>query len=214
MNIGILGSGMVAQQLGLGFLKSGHEVKMGTGHPEKLTEWLKQAGARAGVGSFIEAAEFGERVVIATKWLGTEAVLDAVGPSRFRGKIVIDVTNPLKFGAPNQPPELAVSYPDSSGLRIQRRLPDAKVVKAFNIINAYYMANPRWDDGAADLFICGNDAAAKKAVTELAAGWGWQAVHDLGGIEQSYLLESLVILWVRWGLAHNQWTHAFKLLKK
>jgi 8-hydroxy-5-deazaflavin:NADPH oxidoreductase len=215
MKIGIIGSGMVAQQLGLGFLKEGHEVKLGTRNPSKLDEWSKQAGERASVGSFEDAAKFGEMAAIATLW-GNGATQEAIrlaGPKNLAGKIVMDVTNPLMPGGENQPPKLALGYPNSGGAMIQMWLPDSKVVKAFNIVTAYYMANPHLKEGSPDLFIAGNDLSAKKQIIDIAIKWGWE-VHDIGGIEQSYLLEALAMLWVRYGFLNNHWKHAFKLLKQ
>ncbi len=215
MKIGILGSGMVAQQLGLGFLKLGNDVKLGTRHPEKLEKWLKQAGEKASIGSFEDAAKFGEIVVLATKWAddATQEAIRLSGKQNFAGKVVMDVTNPLVSGGENQPPKLAFGYPDSAGATIQGWLPESKVVKAFNIITAYYMANPRLKEGTPDMFIAGNDASAKKLLSDIAIKWGWE-IHDIGGIEQSYLLEALAMLWIRYGVLNNYWKHAFKLLKE
>ncbi len=68
MKIGILGSDVVGQQLGLGFLKSGHEVKIGTRNLRKLTDWREGAGENGTVGSVAEAAKFGDPIVLATRW--------------------------------------------------------------------------------------------------------------------------------------------------
>jgi 8-hydroxy-5-deazaflavin:NADPH oxidoreductase len=215
MKIGIIGSGMVAQQLGIGFLKQGHEVKLGTRNPSKLEQWQKQGGDKASVGSFEEAAKFGEIVAIATLW-GDGATKEAIrlaGAKNLAGKVVMDVTNPLAPGGENQPPKLALGYPESGGAKVQNWLPESKVVKAFNIVTAYYMANPRLKEGTPDMFIAGNDSSAKKTIIDIAQKWGWE-VHDIGGIEQSYILESLALLWIRYGFLNNHWKHAFKLLKE
>jgi 8-hydroxy-5-deazaflavin:NADPH oxidoreductase len=215
MKIGIIGSGMVAQQLGLGFLKQRHEVKLGTRNSAKLDQWQKQAGEGASVGSFEDAAKFGEIAVIATLWRdgATQEAIRLAGAKNLAGKVVMDVTNPLVSGGENQPPHLAMGYPDSAGAIIQALLPDSKVVKGFNIVTAYYMANPRLKEGTPDMFIAGNDPSAKKVIIDIANKWGWE-VHDIGGIEQSYLLEALAMLWIRYGFLNNHWKHAFKLLKE
>ncbi len=215
MKIGIIGSGMVGQQLGLGFLKSGHEVKLGTRHPEKLEAWLKQAGGKASVGSFEDAATFGEMIILATKWAGdaTRSAIELAGKQNFKGKIVMDATNPLMPDGENKPPKLGVGYPQSAGAAIQEWIPEARVVKAFNIVTAYYMANPRLKEGTPTMFIAGNDKSAKLAITDVASKWGWET-HDIGGIDQAYLLEALAMLWVRYGFLNNYWKHAFKLLKE
>jgi 8-hydroxy-5-deazaflavin:NADPH oxidoreductase len=215
MKIGIIGSGMVAQQLGLGFLKLGHDVKLGTRHPDKLDQWLGQAGETASVGSFEDAAKFGELIALATLWNNgaTEEAIRMAGKDNFAGKIVMDVTNPLAPGGEKQPPKLALAYPDSAGARVQSWLPKSKVVKAFNIITAYYMANPKLKGGTPTMFIAGNDTSANLTIKEIAEKWGWE-VEIVGGIEQSYLLEALALLWIRYGFLHNHWKHAFKLLKE
>lgn len=212
MRIGILGSGVVGQQLGLGFIKSGHDVKIGTREAGKLAEWLKGAGSKASVGSAKDAAEFGEIIVLATKWDGVEAVISTAGKENFKNKIVIDVTNPLKFETAGQAPTLALAFPESAGKQVQTWLPDSKVVKCFNIINAYYMANAAQFDHP-DMFIAGNDAEAKKAVSGIASVWGWD-VHDTGKIDQSYILESFAMLWIVYGFSNNHWTHIFKMINK
>ena len=213
MNIGILGSGAVGQSLGLGFLRNGHTVKIATREPSKLTDWLAKAGANASVGSFEETARFGEMLVLCTKWVGTENAIQLAGKQNFDGKILIDVTNPLLFLQEGKAPKMAVGYPDSAGALVQKWLPKAKVVKAFNSVPAHYMTNPKLEEGMPDLFICGNDEAKKK-VTEIAASWGWSSINDMGGIEDAYLLEALAMTWILYGFRNNHWMHAFKLLRK
>jgi 8-hydroxy-5-deazaflavin:NADPH oxidoreductase len=213
MNVGILGSGVVAQQLGLGFGQLGHAVKLGTRDASKLKEWQSGAGPKASVGSFQEAAAFGELVVLATLGTAAENAIRLAGPENFAGKVVIDTTNPLDFSH-GMPPRLAASAGDSLGERVQKWLPKARVVKAFNTINAHIMCKARREQGVPDLFIAGNDESAKKTVSQFAGKWGWGQVIDLGGIEQAYLLEAFAMLWIAYGAKHNNWTHAFKLLVK
>ncbi|MBI4020757.1 MAG: NAD(P)-binding domain-containing protein [Candidatus Aenigmarchaeota archaeon] len=213
MKVGILGSGAVGQSLAAGFLQAGHAVMIGTRDAGKLAGWVQQAGSRASAGSFAEAAAFGNLLVLCCKGSAAEDVLLLAGNDHFVGKVVIDVTNPLLFQKEGLPPTLAVGYPASLGAKVQQLLPESQVVKAFNTVPAPYMANPRLQEGTPDLFIAGNDDQAKTTVRDLAAGWGW-TVHDLGGIDQAYLLEALAMLWIRYGFLNNHWTHAFKLLQK
>lgn len=214
MNIGIIGSGIVARSLGKGFLRSGHAVTLGTRDAAKLSDWLEEVGnENAAVGTNQEAAQFGEMIVIATGWAGTDNAIALAGTENFAGKIVVDVTNPLDFSQ-GPPPKLAVQYPQSGGEIIQNLLPDAKVVKAFNTISAHIMINPHLEDGDPDLFIAGNDDSAKKTVTDIAAEWGWGEIHDMGDITNAYWLEMFAMLWIYFGFRNNHWTHAFKLLKK
>ena len=165
MKVGILGSGIVGQQLGLGFIRLGHEVKIGTRGTEKLKDWLKEAGSKGSAGSFEEAAKFGEMNVLATFWAGTENAIKLAGKNNFSGKILIDVTNPLDFSQ-GAPPKFAATPGNSAGEQVQRWLPDARVVKAFNTVNAYVMVNPKREEGDPDFFYAGNNEDAKNKIVE------------------------------------------------
>lgn len=214
MRIGILGTGDVGRALGNGFIALGHEVKMGSreARNEKALAWAKEAGAKASAGTFAEAAKFGEAGVLALLWSGTENALRMAGPETFAGKVVIDATNPLIF-PPNAAPELALGHKDSGGEQVQRWLPSARVVKAFNIVGNAHMFKPQFPGGPPDMFFCGNDAAAKQTVAGILKDFGWPCI-DIGGIEGARLLEPLCILWVGYGIRTGTWNHAFKLLRK
>lgn len=209
MKIGILGSGTVGQQLGIGFIKLGYDVKIGTRDKSKLDEWIKNN--KGSVGSFEDAANFGEVIVLAISGSGTESAINLAKKENFENKIVIDVTNPLDHS--KMPPGLTSSFGNSAAEQIQRLLPKSKVVKAFNTISAYMMCNPKREEGDPDLFIAGNDEG-KEFVTKIAKEWGWKGVHDLGDLSNSYWLETFAMFWIVYGFKNNHWTHAFKLLKK
>jgi len=212
--IGILGTGDVGRSLGRGFCAEGHEVCMGSRDPgsEKVREWVAASGPRASAGTFAEAAEHAEVAVLATLWTGTENAIRLAGPERLAGKVVIDTVNPLAF-KPNAPPELAIGHTDSAGEQVQRWLPAARVVKAFNTVGHAHMVHPQFPGGPPDMFICGNDAEAKRVVTELCAELGWPAI-DVGGMEGARLLEPVCMLWVGYLLRTGSGNHAFKLLRR
>lgn len=212
MKIGIIGSGDVAQTLAGGYLAKGHEVKLGTRSPEKLNDWLATAGANASVGSFADAAQFGEAVFVCASGAAALSAVEMAGAENFKGKTVIDVTNPLDFSE-GVPPKFAATLGNSLGEQIQNALPAANVVKAFNTINSTTMIDPHFGDETAVLFIAGNDENAKAETRRLAEEFGWN-VEDLGGIEQSFFLEAFASMWVNYAFKHNTWTHAFKFLKK
>ena len=212
MKIGIIGSGGVAQTLANAYLQKGYKVKLGTRNREKLAEWLENAGGNASVGSFAETAKFGD--VIFFSVLG-EAVLNAIslaGVENFKGKTVIDLTNPLDFSG-GVPPKFTATVGNSLGEQIQNALPEANVVKAFNSIGAPIMVDPKFGDDTATLFIAGNDENAKAETEKLAKEFGWE-VEDLGGIEQAFFLEAFASMWINYAFKHNQWMQAFKLLKR
>ena len=213
MNFGILGSGTVGQQLGLGLIRIGHNVKIGTRDTTKLKDWIIQAGPKGSAGTFNDAAKFGEQLVLATNWAGLFNAINMAGKENFSNKIIIDVTNPLDFSQ-GSVPRIGVLPGNSGGEQIQKMLTDSKVVKAFNTISAYIMISPKRENGDPDLFIAGNDEKAKKEITSLAEKLGWKSVIDMGDISQSYWLEALAMVWINYGFKNNNWTHAFKLLKK
>jgi predicted dinucleotide-binding enzyme len=209
VKVGILGSGDVGQALGRGLAKHGHDVMLGTRDAAKLAAWRKESGGK--VGSFAEAAHHGEVVVLALLGEATEGVLDAVGPAPFAGKLVLDATNPLVFPEKG-PPGLFVGTSDSLGERVQRKLPDARVVKCFNTVSNAQMIDPRFEGGAPRMLVCGNDAAAKRRTEELLRSLGWPGALDCGDITGARWLEALVPLWVRAGATLGTWTHAFKVV--
>jgi predicted dinucleotide-binding enzyme len=212
MNVGVLGSGDVGKVLAGGFIGLGHEVKIGSRDPEKLSEWAAKAGDRASAGTFEETARFGDLIVLATLGAAAGSAIELAKPVNFRGKVVIDATNPLKM-EPGKPPALSVGGNDSMGEQVQRWLPEARVVKAFNTVGNPHMIKPDFPGGPPDMFICGNDADAKKLVSQICDHFGW-GVIDIGGIEGSRYLEAMCIVWVLHGIVSGQWAHAFKMLHR
>lgn len=214
MNVGIIGSGDVARALGRAFVAEGHRVMLGSRDPgkDKLKAWLERVGAAGSTGSFAEAARFGELVVLAVRGSAVEAALAMAGPEHFAGKVVIDATNPLKMGADKQL-TLGVGFSDSLGEQVQRALPEARVVKAFNAVNNAHMYKPDFPGGTPEMFICGDDAAAKESVAQLLAAFGWNAI-DAGGIEASRLLEPFSLLGIRNALKTGNWNYVFRLVTK
>jgi len=215
MKVGVLGTGAVAKALAKGFAGTGDDVMIGSREPkgEKAQAIVKEVGAKASAGTLAEAAKFGEIVVICIPGTGVENALKLAGPENFAGKIVIDVSVPLDFSK-GMPPGLFMGTSDSLGEQNQRQLPDAYVVKAFNIVGNPDMVNPDFPDGKPDMLICGNDGDAKKSVTEILHKFGWPTVVYLGGIEGSRELEPFVVLWVRYGIATGNWKIAMKMLRR
>jgi 8-hydroxy-5-deazaflavin:NADPH oxidoreductase len=213
MRVGVLGTGDVGRALATAFVTLGHEVSMGARdrNNENAASWAKGAGGKASHGTFADAAGFGELVVLATLGSANQSALRAAGPERLAGKVVIDTTNPLDFSSGR--PELAIGHTDSGGEQVQRLLPGALVVKAFNTVGHAHMFRPSFPGGPPDMFICGNDGDAKRRVTELLTSFGWQTL-DLGGIEASRYLEPMCMVWVLHGFASGSFDHAFKMLRR
>jgi 8-hydroxy-5-deazaflavin:NADPH oxidoreductase len=200
MRIGVFGSGMVGQTVGKKLAELGHDVMLGTREAGKLAEWQGQVAGKASVGSYAETAAHGEIIINATAGTASLAALELAGAENLGSKILIDIANPLDFSQ-GMPPSLAVSNTDSLGEQIQRAYPDLRVVKTLNTMNAELMVNPRQlADGDHDIFVSGNDAAAKARVSELLREFGWRSIIDLGDISTARGTEMLLPLWVRlWG---------------
>ncbi len=209
MKVGILGSSDVGKSFARGFAALGHEVKIGSRTPEKLEEFVRTAGDRVSGGTFEETAHFGDLIVLATFGMATEAAIEAAGKQNFDQKVVIDATNPLDHTG--GVPRLAVGFSDSLGEQLQRAIPDARLVKAFNTVGNPLFFKPQLPGGPPDMFIGGNDAEAKKLVSQVCDTFGW-GVIDLGGIEASRYLEPMCMTWVLHGLISGKWMHAFKML--
>ena len=212
MKIGILGSGAVAQTLAAGFLKHGHAVTVGTRDVAKLADWkAKNPGAQ--VGSFGDAAAFGEVVVLAVKGTVAGEALRLAGAAHLAGKPVLDATNPIAESPPvNGVLRFFTTLDDSLMERLQREFPEARFVKAFNSVGNARMVNPQFAAGRPTMFICGNDPGAKATVAGLTEQLGWE-VADMGGAEAARAIEPLCMLWCIPGFLRNEWTHAFKLLR-
>jgi predicted dinucleotide-binding enzyme len=213
--IGILGSGVVATTLAGGFLKHGYQVYLGTGHPEKLNDWKAKHGENVTIGSFTEAAKFGELLVLAVKGSAASAVLEIAGKENVKGKTIIDTSNPIEAAPPvNGVLKYFTNINESLMEQLQKTHPDANFVKAFNSIGAPLMINPDFGDTKPTMFICGNHTAAKKEVEEINSLFGFDT-EDMGAAEAARAIEPLCMLWCITGLTTYKWDgHAFKLLRK
>ena len=211
MKIGILGSGAAGQTLGRGFARLGHEVRIGTRNPAQLTDWQRELGPSASVSLTAECAAWAEAIVLTVHGTAVETVLDAARVEHFAGKVVVDTCDPLDFSSGR--PGLFVGTTDSLGERVQRRLPQAKVVKAFNTVLADVMIEPALSGGTPDMFIAGNDPAAKQLVGTWLQAFGWPVI-DLGDIQNARWLEALSLLWVVYHFQTGKKRHAFKLVGK
>lgn len=211
--IGIIGSGAVAQTLAAGFIKHGHEVKMGSRDVKKLDEFIGKHGGKITVGSFADAAAFGDIVVLAVKGKVAKEALALAGAANLKGKTIIDPTNPIE----DAPPENGVLKFFSNINRslmedLQEAQSEAHFVKAFSMIGGPHMVNPQFAS-APTMFICGNNADAKKTVADILVQFGFE-VEDMGAATAARAIEPLCILWCIPGMTGGGWNHAFKLLRK
>jgi 8-hydroxy-5-deazaflavin:NADPH oxidoreductase len=211
MKVAVLGTGPVAIALAKGFVSRGHSVVFGTRDVQGKTALAAVAAVQgASAALYASAAQSADIAVLTTPWSGTQNALQLTGAANLAGKLVIDVTNPLDYSSGK--PALALGFPNSAGQQIQAWLPGAHVVKAFNIISATRMVDPQFADGAPDMFIAGNNAAAKAQTAEILKSFGWRSAIDMGDISKAYLLEALAMTWIDYGVSRNHWTHGFSLL--
>lgn len=213
MNIGILGSGIVAQTLGSGFIKHGYNVTLGSRNIDKLAEWKSKNGIKANVSSFEDAAKFGEIIVLAVQGKSAESALSLAGEKNLSGKTIIDATNPIAELPPvNGVLQFFTEQNNSLMETLQKNLPNANFVKAFSCVGAAFMVNPDFNGIKPTMFIAGNNQTAKEQVKEILNIFGWD-IEDMGMMEAARAIESLCMLWCIPGFRENRWTHAFKLLK-
>jgi predicted dinucleotide-binding enzyme len=211
MKVGVIGSGGVAKALATGFLKHGHQAMMGTRTAGKLAEWAA-ANPKGSVGSFADAAAFGEIVVLAVKGKVAAGALQLAGAGNLAGKLVIDATNPIEDAPPEKGVlKLFTRFDASLMEQLQNEFAGANFVKAFNSVGSAMMVDPQFRGGRPTMFICGNSEAAKQSTARILDDFGWE-VADMGGVEAARAIEPLCMLWCLPGFLHNQWTHAFKLL--
>jgi 8-hydroxy-5-deazaflavin:NADPH oxidoreductase len=217
MNIGILGTGMVGQVVGAAFAAKGHTVIIGTRDVQKslassepnayglpaFGTWHKD-NQHIKVGTFADAAKFGELLVNATSGLASLDALKTAGADNLGSKILIDIANELDFSK-GMPPRALANTDRSLGEDIQAAFPNLKVVKTLNTMNAFVMVNPALVKGGdSTVFINGNDAEAKAKVSEILKGFGWQDIMDLGDITASRSVEMILPIWLKaWGVIGN-----------
>jgi 8-hydroxy-5-deazaflavin:NADPH oxidoreductase len=206
MKIGIIGAGRVGSTLAKRWAALGHDVLLGAREPnsESAQGVLAEVGGGAKAGTYADAAAFGEAVLLSVPSGAVKAALASAGD--LNGKIVMDATN--WFG--ERPAGVTTSIAEA----VAQWAPGAKVIKAFNMTGILNMANPDYNGVKADLFICGDNTAAKAAVTELASGIGFE-VLDAGALSAAGLLESLAQLWVHMAYTEMKGPNiAWKMLRR
>ncbi len=212
MKIGVLGSGVVAKTLASGFLKHEHAVMVGSRTPGKLKEWASE-NPKGATGTFAQTAAFGEVLALAVKGQAAAEALRLAGAENLNGKPVMDACNPIEEAPPEKGVlRLYTNRNESLMEQLQREFPDAHLVKAFNSVGSPRMVDPEFAGGRPTMFICGNDEGAKKTVSRILDELGWETA-DMGAAEAARAIEPLCVLWCIPGFLHNEWMHAFKLLR-
>ena len=203
MKIGVLGTGVVGEAIASAIVQKGFNVRMGSrsASNEKAEAWMKKSNDHASVGDFNDAAAFGDILFLCLNGEHAMDAIDAIDEENVRGKIIVDITNPLDFSA-GMPPRIIQDYGNSTSLgeEIQKALPHAHVVKTLNTVNYKLMVDARIVNGGDHhMFLCGNDADAKNKVKHfLVDNFHWKADHllDLGSIQTARCIEAIVPFWV------------------
>ncbi|HET9021689.1 MAG TPA: NAD(P)-binding domain-containing protein [Ornithinibacter sp.] len=209
MKIAVLGTGMVGQALAGRLSGLGHDVTIGTRDPQATLARTEPDGmgnppfsawvadhSDVSLATFADAAASAELVHNATNGYGALPALEAAGADNLAGKVVVDISNPLDFSK-GFPPTLFVKDTDSLGEQLQRAFPQARVVKTLNTLNANLMVDPAALGAESSVFVSGDDADAKRTVTELLQSFGHTDVIDLGDITTARGSEMLLPIWVR-----------------
>ncbi|MFF9915500.1 NADPH-dependent F420 reductase [Streptomyces sp. NPDC013457] len=220
MRYAVLGTGVVGRTIAAKLASLGHQVAIGTRVPKatlartepdgygnpSFAEWLAYHD-EIRLETFADAAAWGETVVNTTSGVGSLQALESAGAANLAGKVLIDIANPLDFSQ-GMPPSLNPVNTDSLGEQLQRAFPEAKVVKTLNTMNCQIMVDPARVAGEHTVFVSGDDAGAKQAVTDLLVSFGWpeSSVLDLGDISTARGTEMLLPIWLRlWGaLGHAE----------
>ena len=209
---GVLGSGVVAQVLAKGLKTHGYDVRIGSREPEKLAAFRDETGIATG--TFAEVAAAADVIVLAVKGSVAADALALAGVDRLAGKVIVDTTNPIADGATVDGVLPYFTGPDESLMeRLQHAFPSARFVKAFNSVGNASMVNPTFVGGPATMFICGNDADAKRVVGDVLDAFGWQPL-DMGTAVAARAIEPLCQLWCIPAFREGRSTHAFKVVER
>ncbi|GAB4408353.1 MAG: NAD(P)-binding domain-containing protein [Bacteroidia bacterium] len=210
MKLGIIGTGNVGEALCKSLTHKGYHVMVGSRTPEKAIAVANRMEHFAQGGTIASAIHYGEIVILAVPYKAIEEVLRST--DSFRGKIVIDCTNP--FMRTPGGVELALGHTTSAAEQIARMIPEARVVKAFNTAFARHMASgPYFGANDGTMFYCGDDADAKEAAARIIAATGFEPV-DCGALTSARYLEPMAALIVRLGMSGMGDDIAFKLLRR
>ena len=205
MKIGIVGSGNVGGALAKSSVRAGHQVTLSAKDPSHAEAKAKDTGARAAA-SAAEAVKDAEIVILAIPSAAVDELLGQIGGA-LGGKIVIDVTNRMKR------PNISESVDGTSGAeQIQKKVPEAKVVKAFNYAFASRQADPKVDGIQLDGFVAADDADAKATVLKLVGDIGFRSI-DAGPLAMARALEALAILNISLNMSNGwPWQAGWKLV--
>jgi len=198
MRIGIIGSGMIGSTTARLFVNAGHEVAISNSRgPASLAALVAELGPRARAMTPVDAARWAEVVLLAVPWRKREALPPA---DALAGKIVIDAMNP--YGENGTVMDLGAS---TSSEETRKRLPGARLVKAFNTAFAGTMSSGRVGSSKLVGLVAADDTEARKTVLRLAADLGFDAV-DAGPLNSARYMEAMALMTIRLGFEQKMGT--------
>jgi 8-hydroxy-5-deazaflavin:NADPH oxidoreductase len=189
MKIGIIGAGKVGGGLGKLWVRAGHQVLFSSRHPKRLSVLVEEAGPGAYVGEAGDAALFGDVILFSPNFWSVDDALEAAGP--LKGRTVIDVTNPVEWN-PSGRMVRALPQSTSAGEELAKKLPNARVVKAFSTIPASFIPHAIYRTGQLQrlvVFYCGDYQTAKVIVHQLIKDSGFVGL-DAGRLRMAKELEA------------------------
>jgi 8-hydroxy-5-deazaflavin:NADPH oxidoreductase len=205
MKIAIIGSGNVGKALAGSAVRAGHDVTLTASSPENAAEAAQKTGAKSAP-SNLQAVTGADIVILAIPAASASGVVDDLGAA-LDGKTVVDVTNRVNPGDPG-----SVLDGDSLTEQIMVLVPRANFVKAFNTVFASVMADPTVDGTKADVYIAGDNAAAKAAVVELAGSLGFRPL-EVGPVAIARVLEGMGLLNILLQINNGwPWQSSWKLI--
>jgi hypothetical protein len=213
MKIAVIGAGNVGGTLGGAWAGMGHQVVFGVRNvnDEKVKKLIRDSKGKVTAAGIPDAVAQSDVVLLATPWEGARAALQSAG--NLAGKVLIDAVNPVEMSQAFLEKGLLLGHTTSAGEQIAQWAGGAKVVKAFNTIGSVHMTDPNFGGQNATMFICGDDADAKKTVKQLSDDLGFETV-DAGPIKTARLLEPLAMLWMNLAFGAIGPNFGFKVIRK
>jgi NADPH-dependent F420 reductase len=213
MNVTIIGTGNMGRGIGYRAVAGGHKVTLVDRDPEKAETLAKELNGVAKAGATVQTASFdnvnlGDVVVLAV-WYGVNIELAKRFGSKLSDKVVVDIANPLNSSYDG----LAISPDTSSAEELAKVVPSAKVVKAFNTTFASTLVAGKVNSQPLDVFLAGDDDAAKAKVAQLVTDGGLVAINA-GPLLRARQLEALALLGITLQMKHNWgFATAWKLVR-
>lgn len=189
MRIGTIGAGLMAEALGTGWARAGHELVVGSRTPTKAAALAGRIGSRARAGTRRDAATFGDVILLAVHHHDVATALTDVGAhdGALAGRVIVDCTNVVEHGTGR----LVAPGEASMAELISALATGARVVKAFNLCPSHVWSSPPPVDGGPLVVpICGGDDQALDTVGELVTDLGCRPVTT-GGLERAGQLEAV-----------------------